>query len=380
MTARLPEQVSGSVMRLRARCPFWAVLALHSRWIEKPEIGTAATNGEDIWFSPEFLGGLTPAHRDFVVAHEVAHVALRHVTRIGRRDPQRWNVAADVVVNGMLVSMGLDMPPGGVRMPDLEHLAVEDVYARLGDLTAHLKRKVGAKEGSKLRDLLHSEAAPEAGLRGDPGQDAMWRTAIQRASVIQRLHGQGRGTDALGRSRELDQVLDPQLDWRTLLWRFMVQTPTDYAGYDRRFIHQGQYVDALAGESLTVGVCIDTSGSVDMAMLRDFMAELQGILRAHTHIRVKLYFADTVLYGPWWLDRDSPLPIPQGGGGTDLVPFFEAIAEDELGDEAVDLAIYQTDGYGPIPEEAPRVPVMWLVPQGAREEFPWGDVARLEAA
>jgi hypothetical protein len=26
------------------------------------------------------------------------------------------------------------------------------------------------------------------------------------------------------------------------------------------------------------------------------------------------------------------------------------------------------------------VPVKWLVPQGAREEFPWGDLARLEAA
>ena len=160
----------------------------------------------------------------------------------------------------------------------------------------------------------------------------------------------------------------------------MVQTPTDYAGYDRRFIHRGQYIDALAGESLTVGVCIDTSGSIDMHMLRDFMAELQGILRAYPHIRVKLYFADMALYGPWWLDRDSVLPQPHGGGGTDLVPFFEAITEDEMGEDAVDLAVYQTDGYGPIPDEAPHVPVMWLVPEGAREDFPWGEVARLEVA
>jgi predicted metal-dependent peptidase len=115
-------------------------------------------------------------------------------------------------------------------------------------------------------------------------------------------------------------------------------------------------------------------------MLRDFMAELQGILRAYPHIRVKLYFADMALYGPWWLDQDSVLPQPHGGGGTDLVPFFEAITEDEMGEDAVDLAVYQTDGYGPIPDEAPHVPVMWLVPEGAREDFPWGEVARLEVA
>jgi predicted metal-dependent peptidase len=295
-------------------------------------------------------------------------------------------VAADVVVNGMLISMGLTMVPGGIRMEDFEHMRVEDVYARLGDLSPKLKRKLGAKDGSKLRDLMPGggpggeEQEGDSGSGAESAEDAMWRTALQRASVIHRMHGGGRGLDAAGASRELAQVLDPQLDWRTLLWRFMVHTPTDYVGYDRRFIHRGQYLDALAGESLTVGVCIDTSGSVDMNMLRDFMSELQGILCAYPHIRVKLYFADTKLYGPWWLERDGELPTPVGGGGTDLVPFFEAIDQDFVCEDAVDLAVYQTDGYGPIPEDAPYVPVLWLVPEGARQDFPWGDVARLEVA
>ena len=42
MSARLPATISGSVMRLRARCPFFAVLALHAQWVEDPTIGTAA--------------------------------------------------------------------------------------------------------------------------------------------------------------------------------------------------------------------------------------------------------------------------------------------------------------------------------------------------
>jgi predicted metal-dependent peptidase len=379
MSARLPDLVSGSVMRLRARCPFFAVLALHSTWTERPDIETAATNGEEIWFNKDFMAGLTPAHRDFVVAHEVAHVALRHIGRIGPREPERWNVAADIVVNGMLVKMGMKMAPGGLRAESLEHLRVEDVYARLHTLTVNQKRKLGATEGNKLRDLMRSEAKVD-GDGFDPAQDAIWRTAIQRASVIQRLHGGGQGLGGLGECRELTELLSPQLDWRTVLWRFLVRTPTDYVGWDRRFIHRGEYLDALDGQSLTVAVCIDTSGSVNGQMLQDFMSELQGILCSYPHIRVKLYFADSRLYGPWWLDRDTALPVPVGGGGTSLIPFFEAISPEEFSDETVDLAVYQTDGFGPIPEAEPDMPVLWLVPEGAREDFPWGEVARLEVA
>jgi predicted metal-dependent peptidase len=388
MSARLPATISGSVMRLRARCPFFAVLALHAQWVEDPTIGTACTDGERVRFNKEFMAGLTPAHRDFVVAHEVAHVALRHIRRIGSRDPALWNVAADIVVNGLLIQMGLKLAPGGLRDTELEHLRVEDVYARLGKLQDKHKRKLGRKEGAKLRDLLVSESrAPGEGKQPAAGKaqglsDATWRTVLQRAAVLQRMHDQRCGTSSLGASLEIGELMSPQLDWRTLLWRFLVQTPTDYMGWDRRFIHRGLYLDALEGQSLTVAVCIDTSGSVNAQMLRDFMSELQGILRAYPHVRMKVYFADAALYGPWWVEPDGAFPKAQGGGGTDFQPFFAAVAEDVYGDDPVDLLVYQTDGYGRFPAEEPEVPVLWCVPTGALESeaFPWGEVARLGVA
>lgn len=41
-----------------------------------------------------------------MVAHELWHIAYEHVlsNRIGDRDPEKWNIAADHVINLMLES------------------------------------------------------------------------------------------------------------------------------------------------------------------------------------------------------------------------------------------------------------------------------------
>ena len=77
-----------------------------------------------------------------------------------------------------------------------------------------------------------------------------------------------------GIQRHLDAIADSRLDWRSQLWRYLVHTPNDYSGFDRRFIHQGLYLDHLEDESMEVYCCIDTSGSVGEEELSLFMAEL----------------------------------------------------------------------------------------------------------
>ena len=49
--------------------------------------------------------------------------------------------------------------------------------------------------------------------------------------------------------RVLTEISDPPLDWRTLLWRYLTRTPSDFISYDRRFIGQELYLDAMDGES-----------------------------------------------------------------------------------------------------------------------------------
>ena len=78
-------------------------------------------------------------------------------------------------------------------------------------------------------------------------------------------------------------------------------------------------------------------------------------------------------------DHDTPpdpkgLPL-HGGGGTSLLPPFEALHG--LG-EPPTVLVYLTDGHGPAPAVAPPWPVLWvLTPQG-RRPVDWGEVAWLD--
>ena len=79
-----------------------------------------------------------------------------------------------------------------------------------------------------------------------------------------------------------------QLDWRSYLWRYLVKTPTDYSGFDRRFIGRGLYLENLEGESVKVYVAVDTSGSIDNQQLKTFLSEVNGILNSYPHLECEL--------------------------------------------------------------------------------------------
>jgi predicted metal-dependent peptidase len=178
--------------------------------------------------------------------------------------------------------------------------------------------------------------------------------------------------------REVWALAAPQIDWRSYLWRYLAQTPTDFSDFDRRFVGRRLYLDTLAGESVHVHVAVDTSGSVDDGQLRDFLSEVQGILQAYPHLRCDLYYVDTEAHGPYALTPLSVIPPPVGGGGTDFRPFFERVTQ---ASEAwtPSVSVYLTDGYGRFPDRPPTYPVLWVVTPGGLDldEFPFGEDVRL---
>src|SRR5262249_54152492 len=104
-------------------------LSLFATFRRSESIPTAATDGTVVYYNPKFVAGLSPRKLDGLLVHEVLHAALLHAVRRGTRDPNRWDVAADVVVNGIVAEQNfLELPDGGIREPELEHLRVEEIY------------------------------------------------------------------------------------------------------------------------------------------------------------------------------------------------------------------------------------------------------------
>lgn len=358
------RQISRALIRLRTASPFFATLALFSDIQPRWDVPTAATDGQHIYVNPNFWAPLKPDEQVGLILHEVLHAALLHVLRRGAREAFRWNVAADIVVNGMISEQGeFTLPASAIRSPQLEHLSVEEVYEQLDGqaMTVELdlldpQTGTDSPEGAAEREAIASH----------------WRFALNQAQVIARM--QGKMPAHL--TRELEALDPSRLDWQAMLWRFLVRTPTDFQGFDRRFIGRGLYLEALEGESLRVNVAIDTSGSIGPQALQQFANEIEGILRAYPQTICDLYYADADIYGPYEITADRPLPKPRGGGGTDFRPFFEAIAAH--GEREQQVCVYFTDGFGTFPDQAPFVPVLWVLTAGSipSEQVPFGETVR----
>lgn len=404
LSSDLERRLSHALLYLRVNNPFFATLALFARFEARAGIATAATDGRDILLNPHYVATLTPEAFQGLLVHEVLHCALLHPLRRRSRRRDLWNIAADIVVNGMIAAdHRLTLADGGLRDPQMETLSVEEVYEAL------LRNgQSGTKLAKAWRDVLDPFSAPQAAggqnptdheapnaddsaqddaldtVATHPGDErqraqleAYWKAALRQAETVART----RGYDNLpaGWMREVERVERAQLDWRSHLWRFLVRTPTDFSGFDRRFVGAGLYLDALSGETVSVRIAVDTSGSVHRALIEQFLGEVRGILAAYPHLDVRLWYADATLYGPYGLRDDAPLPTPEGGGGTSFVPFFEQLRRESEQTLDMGVAIYLTDGYGEFPSQPPDLPVLWVVAPGGMDSnnFPFGEVARL---
>ena len=300
-----------------------------------------------------------------------------------------WNIAADIIVNGMVLSESeFELPPGGLRDEKLEHLSVEEVYELLqstGTNPSQLANPdlltISAGDVLRCTATQSCDSAQERlrqRLDRDRTQEltAHWMQALQQAAIVAQASTVGK--IPVGIDRELESISGPQVDWRSYLWRYLVQTPTDFQGFDRRFIGRGLYLEALEGESVRVYLAIDTSGSVSAKTLGLFISEVRGIISAYSHLKCDLYYADSDLYGPYSLTFDSPVPTPQGGGGTSFVPFFDRVGA-VCDEHSQAICIYLTDGYGEFPVDPPAVPTLWVVTPGGLELalFPFGEAVRL---
>lgn len=393
--------LSASRLRVRRKSVFFATLLMHIDIVPSNEVALAATDGERIYLNPQAAAQLSNSALDGLLLHEVLHAALEHLPRRGTRQSKPWNQAADIVVNGMVTEAGFGLPESysTVRNPKLERLAVEEIYQLLAK---HEPNQDEQNDTGGTNDTAEGEASyPDEliDLLDQPPQDATnspnsttnqtsealqrhrkWQQALAKAQSIQTM--QGKGSHPLDEYRDLLKLQAPQLNWRSLLWRYLVRTPVDFVGFDRRFIGRGLYLEALAGEALQVALAVDTSGSVNDTEISQLIAEVKSILNSYPHIKVDLYYADCQLYGPHQLTSHSEIPQPQGGGGTDFRPFFDRLsAGGNAGptESAADLAIYLTDGYGDFPEQPPTVTMLWAVSMGGLDNarFPFGEVVRL---
>ena len=115
----LPKPIQNATQIVIHHAPFFAHLIMALEWTFSKKIETACTDGQTVWVNREFLEGLSRQEQAGLIAHEAMHCAFQHVKRAKKwvetdADQRRWNVAADIVVNGAILNAGLELPKGAI--------------------------------------------------------------------------------------------------------------------------------------------------------------------------------------------------------------------------------------------------------------------------
>lgn len=138
---------------------------------------TAATDGKNIYFDPNFLASLSDDDKLFIIAHELMHVKFEHMYRImdkngQKRDPQVWNIATDAIINANLERDGFKIKEGYVNMPEALKYSAEEFYEKLLREKQEQQEKQeqsknngnqGQNEGQQSQDGQQQEQGAENG-------------------------------------------------------------------------------------------------------------------------------------------------------------------------------------------------------------------------
>jgi predicted metal-dependent peptidase len=378
------EIISKCKLQVRRECQFFGALMLFATIKKTKKVDTACTDGKDIYFNLDFLNSLNSSEQNALMLHEVLHMALLHVTRRQNRDPHIWNIAADIVVNDLIIrNTPFKLPDGAIIDKKYRDKSVEYIYESL------LKNNKYKKYKAYINDLKSNGNEPSNKILSDSDKleiESYWKDKMQvlknsnMANSSDKFGSNTTGGFPDGMDREVENILEPEVNWRHALWKYVGRTPADFDDLDRRFLYRGLYLEGLMTEALEVSVCVDTSGSVSRDLIDQFVAEINGILKSYPHVKCDFFFCDCQLSGPFKISSPEEIPVLKGGGGTSFVPFFKYLEknnENHMGSHKV--SIYLTDGYEEFPKFVPKDPVMWLVSADGEEtsEFPFGEVIRI---
>lgn len=354
-------------------------------------VSTMATDGNYIYYNEAFVSHekMSVEKIKGVLFHEILHVVLQHHTRRGVRNPIKWNIAADYVINPYVRDAGLELPEGALFNDKYEGKSVEAVYNLLpderdnggggGEGNGDGNGKQGGDDNGNNQgdgwnfggvldypgeDKESKDGKPRKGAMTDveiKEQEIIWKSAVQQAAQVAKVQG----SMPAGMERLLDELFEPKINWREVMASFVTKNAkNDYNWLrpNKRYVGRGYYLPTLHSPEIGIGALLfDTSGSMGEKELVEVASEIQAALSAYGG-EFRIIYVDATVAG---YDDVTQHDIPiskhiniRGGGGTDFRPGFEWMEENDF---IPDFAIYYTDGYCSSFPEQPDFPVLWVL-------------------
>tara|TARA_R110002020_G_scaffold268819_2_gene484039 strand:+ start:4163 stop:5413 length:1251 start_codon:yes stop_codon:yes gene_type:complete len=343
----------------------------------------------ELIINEDFVDNLTVAELKGVIIHEMLHLAHRHMHRRGPKDPKRFNIAADMAVNHIINSSvawngnsNIRLPENHIEpIPNAESTATEWFYNQLvppeegndggdGGGGGYTYVQGGGGSAGNMPDDSHDQWASFNDLPPE-NFDAQVLGMVNEASAAAgsmpgAIHG------------AISGLLNPKVSWKHFLRTFVgtntkvgtihtwskpsrrIPPIVDECGTIRPVTQGRRYV-----RSGTLGVIMDTSGSVPDPMLKQFMTEIDTINKSHAVwvAEVDTEVNDLYLYN----SRDYKIQGKKitGRGGTDMNPGLELMNKHK----DIEMIVILTDGYlfnRPLVQQKPE---LWCITPGGSTSY-----------
>ena len=367
-------------------------------------IPTACTNGRDEMYGEAFMAQLDDKGLGFVVVHEALHKAGRHLqtwVRLHNENPMLANCAMDYWINLTIIKRD---PNGNmVTMPKIGGKEVGLYDRRFDNMNIKqifdiLKREQKEQQGKGGSSKGGGEGSQGGGSGNFDEHDWEGAKKLSKQEVEQlakevdqalrqgqiaaaKMHGKGGG----GLNRDLDDLLNPKVDWRQLLREFVtaVCNGRDYSSWrkpNRRFLSQDIIMPSLVSERVGhMVIGIDTSGSIGGPELTQFLTEVVGIAEQVNPDKVDLIYWDGEVAGHEVYNNATLATLvnstkPKGGGGTDPACVPRYLDKHGIKPECV---IMFTDGYV-CSWGNWDYPILWAICGGNKVTAPVGKTVHVE--
>ena len=383
------DRLTKAVVRILGEPKYVAmagVIMIGSKTIGE-EVPTAYTNGKDEVYGRKFVAVLSDAELRGLILHENYHKLYRHLTtwkNLWDIDPELANMACDYVINikivdenppemkdGKMVRFAV-LPEGGLIDERFRGMSAAEVFNILRkEQSSKPKPRRGNGEGGGGGGDSSAGNPPDTTPDNESGQDGNgggldehdWEGANEltpdEVSELERDIDEAirQGALAAGKmgvnvSRDIEDLLQPQVDWREVLREFVKSTCagkdfSTWARPNRRFLGQGVYLPSGISERVEeLVLAIDTSGSIGQRALTLFLSEVKAICDTVKPDKVRLlYWGSRVVadesYELSALDDLVKSTKPRGGGGTDVECVVEYMRDNKITPQAT---IVLTDG------------------------------------
>ncbi len=390
--------------KMLVKYPFFGSVIANVDYKENMEIERACTDGMTIYFNPNSLKRIKMEEQIFIFAHEVCHIAFDHINRSEGKDFKIWDIATDGVINQFLKRDGLKIPNGMIDIPEAINYDAEELYEKLLKKNQQNKEQNSQGDLQKQRDSSGQKNSSDEensfeNQNNDVNHDthSMWKDALKRKKENEEMKKQQENKlqqeidkisdmgekEAFHKNLEekkqeletLKQVLSkelmkagtstneeqftiddigkskPMIDWRYVL-REAIQYDVDWS-YKNAYIEDGVISANLEEQPLPeTEILLDTSGSIDESLLKNFLRECKNILQ---YSKIKVGCFDDKFYGFHEIRNEKDIENMkfEGKGGTDFTVAVKAFTR------RVENKIIFTDGYASMPDIS--LNAIWIV-------------------